>query len=817
MLTSRVRRLASMSRAEILERSRQAVAKRLDEVCYRVGSDFSQGKIKPTSENREFFFTTEQVPSLISLLATRFPEQSKKIVSSAERLLQHRFDLLGYEDCNYGREIAWHSDIVHGKRAPLKPWYKIRYLDFNEVGDGKITWELNRHQHFLTLAKAYRITGDERFAKEIFMQWGDWHRHNPYPIGINWASSLEVAFRSMSWIWTYFLLDSTPAMPKNFRGELLAALAVGGRHIERYLSTYFSPNTHLLGEGVGLFFIGTLFPQLKMSDRWKRRGWEIVLRAAKQHVQSDGFYFEQSTYYHVYALDLFLHAAVLASGNDIPVPDEFDRTLEKMLAILCRLSDRGPAPRLGDDDGGRVFDAWRNRAEHMRDPLATGAVLFGRGDFKLLADGPREETMWLLGQQGLAEFDRLPAKQFARGAGLTPKELDCSGLYVMDHPEANQQLIIDAGPQGSLAAGHGHADALSVTINSDGRALLIDSGTFEYVGNGEGRNSFRGTSAHNTLTVDGLSQAEPRGPFSWGKLPQVKAERWIEGHKFDLFVGSHDGYKRLPNPVTHRRQVFSLKSRFWLIRDVATGEGKHQLDLFWHLSPEFSPREKSGGFFEDFLSLTGGPGLRLSHAENHDWTRRTVSADWSPIYGRKEKHSVVQFNTLATLPAEFATLLLPLAAGDRNDSGTLDRVERSSKVESAKPQPVQEYVYEQDGEVHRLFFGQGQPWEQSGWRSDAEFLYFSESSGRQTRMLICCDFTFVDAHGESIIAQAHRASQCEIIITGERVDIFPPERKTRVNEKALRNMTSRETVLTTSDKSGVKAAAKISFPQGTRS
>ena len=95
-----------------------------------------------------------------------------------------------------------------------------------------------------------------------------------------------------------------------FRAELAPALAFHGRYIERYLSTYFSPNTHLLGEAVALFFLGTLYPQMPGAARWKESGWQIVLHEAGRQVRPDGVYFEQSLYYHVYALDFFLVCAV---------------------------------------------------------------------------------------------------------------------------------------------------------------------------------------------------------------------------------------------------------------------------------------------------------------------------------------------------------------------------------------------------------------------------------------------------------------------------------------------------------------------------
>ena len=55
-------------------------------------------------------------------------------------------------------------------------------------------------------------------------------------------------------------------------------MALSGRHIELYLSTYFSPNTHLLGEAVALFFIERYAHELRSAPRWKRIGRELVLR-----------------------------------------------------------------------------------------------------------------------------------------------------------------------------------------------------------------------------------------------------------------------------------------------------------------------------------------------------------------------------------------------------------------------------------------------------------------------------------------------------------------------------------------------------------
>jgi len=409
-LFERCRRLIAMDFDEIRVRTRQELTKRCDAVLHRTGllrHPAGDRAVNSATLGR-FFFTTQEVPAILSCLRDLLPGAIEETIRRADRICQHRFDLLGYEDVDYGPEIDWHLDAVHGKRAPRRPWFQVRYLDFDQVGDSKVTWELNRHQHLVTLAKAYRMTGNTRYPQELFRQWYQWQAQNPYPIGINWASSLEVAFRSLSWLWVWHLLEGEPIVPQQFCADLRRALALSARHIERFLSTYFSPNTHLLGEAVALFFIGTLCAELPPAKRWQRAGWQIAVREAQRQVQPDGTHFEHSLYYHTYALDFFLHARILAGLNGVPVPSSFDHAIEQMLAVLSSLGAAGPLPRLGDDDGGRVFDPRRNQTEHLLDPLATGAILYKRNDFNEVAGGPREETLWLLGTERTNQAEALP-------------------------------------------------------------------------------------------------------------------------------------------------------------------------------------------------------------------------------------------------------------------------------------------------------------------------------------------------------------------------------------------------------------------------
>ena len=143
-------RLARMTRDEFRVRAGQEFAKRWDA--------FGFARLQHRQEcemnlSCRFFFSVEELGANIAFFRERMPETVQATVARAERICRHQFDLLGYEGTGLWSEIDWHLDAVSGKRAPLRPWFKIDYLDYSEVGDVKVTWELNRHQHLVTLPR----------------------------------------------------------------------------------------------------------------------------------------------------------------------------------------------------------------------------------------------------------------------------------------------------------------------------------------------------------------------------------------------------------------------------------------------------------------------------------------------------------------------------------------------------------------------------------------------------------------------------------------------------------------------------------------
>lgn len=609
-----------------------------------------------------FFAAFDDRAATLRELRSRWPNAATEIVGHAERLVAGRFDLLGFRDLYFGDSVDWHLDPLSGKRAPLRHWSRLNYLDAEVAGDKKIAWELNRHQYFVRLGQAYWLTGEERYAETFVRYLNSWMEQNPPKLGINWASSLEVAFRSISWLWAFYFFRDSPALRPQVFMQALKFLYLNARHLETYLSTYFSPNTHLTGEALGLFYLGTLLPEFKESNRWRSTGLRILNKQLSRHVKRDGVYFEQSSYYHRYTTDFYLHLLILLRANGAAVPAGIEEKLVVLLEHLMYITrPDGTSPLFGDDDGGRLVDLELRPGNDFRAALSTGALLFARPDFKFVAGELAQETLWLAGPVGLTLLDRLPAHEPAKQSVA----FEAGGYYVMRDgwmPTSNY-LFFDCGPHGVDNCGHAHADALSFELAANGRTLLVDPGTYTYTGSKEMRNWFRSSAAHNTLTIDGESSSVSDGPFSWQTIARSKLVSWITQQRFDYIAATHDGYSRLPAAATHSRSILFLKNNYWVMRDNVASRNDHQLRLWFHFDSNAAPLHSRNN--DVYVLSENGHATRLQlttfAGDVGGWTREE---GWvSTCYGEKEEAPVFAFSIVSKGSEELVTFLLPQVTG----------------------------------------------------------------------------------------------------------------------------------------------------------
>ncbi len=277
---------------------------------------------------------------------------------------------------------------------------------------------------------------------------------------------------------------------------------------------------------------------------------------------------------------------------------------------------------------------------------------------------------------------------------------------------------------------------------------------------------FRGTAVHNTLQVDGANQAEVATPFSWKRLTQSTVEQWIQGEGFDLLVSSHDGYQRLAQPVTHRRWVLSLKNGVYLVRDVVEGQGRHRLDISWHLTQNLQLVE------ENVFRVKGGShGLALFHAQAPDlagsgWTEEVRKESWSPVYGKKTPMTVLNLSINTEVPAEYACLLVTLEEVHGKPGAFV-------RIACRLPDSLNAYRYHSPDGEYSFYFGRwGKPWRQDPLASDAEFVCWRRKRGSADERLILCNGSYVAIDRGSELRFKRKVSWVEAVFGKGEMKVF---------------------------------------------
>jgi len=515
--------------------------------------------------------------------------------SAADWILAGRFDVFALRDTELGFPPVWNQDPKTRTLAPLGFGKSLDYRDERIVGDIKYLWEPNRHLTLVTLAQTWRLTGDSRYAEGCQALLDSWFEQCPYPSGVNWTSSLEHAVRLMNWSFAWHLLggDSSPlfngATGAAFRKRWLHSVFQHCHFIAGHFSRHSSANNHLLGEYMGLLVGTVTWPMWPESAAWKSTAVQGFETEALRQNGSDGVNREQAVYYQHEVMDMMLLCALICRANGVEFSEAFWSRLERLMEFIASVMDRaGHVPMIGDADDALMV---RLSQEHDWSPyrslLATGAVLFSRGDLAAKAGSFDDKSRWLLGDAAAGAFAAL-----VRPAAENPRtSFPEGGYYLMGTrfgaPDEVRALI-DCGPLGYLSiAAHGHADALSFVLSAGGRELLIDPGTYAYHSQKKWRNYFRGSFAHNTVRVDGEDQSEIGGNFLWLRKANAQCDLLELDGERKIFRGRHDGYLRLNDPLRHQREIVfdAVNNRFEVLDELLCA-GRHEVELCWHFAED---------------------------------------------------------------------------------------------------------------------------------------------------------------------------------------------------------------------------------------
>lgn len=571
----------------------------------------------------------------------RFPHKCHSVVDEADKILRHQFDLLGSGPQTFAASIDWHVDPKSGNR-----WPKIFYSELfplsplTNSSDVKLPWELSRMQHLSTLGKAYRLTGNESYARELVAQITDWLDGNPYQVGVNWTCAMEVAIRIVNIICGLAFVEGSSCVTVDFKRRVLLAIWQHGQYLVRHLEYSVGPdgrlrnNNHYLSDIVGLVFLGLLFPEFEAAQNWRRIGIEGLSEEMTGQVYTDGADYESSLSYHRLVLEFFTSAALLCELNGVELSGPFWQRLEDMYSFTLDLTrPDGKMPQVGDADDGRLF-VWEDygswdRTDH-RYLLSIGATLFNRPDMKRAAQKFFEEAFWLLGSEGASRFDVLCGSE----QPLRSKAFREAGFYVMR--SGGNYVLACCNPVGTGGMGsHKHNDLLSFELYADDRSFIVDPGTYLYTSSQERRNRFRSTRFHNTVVIDGQEQNRFKENTVFSLIADAEPiiHRWHSTDERDLLDAEHSGYRRLVCPVSHRRMFsFDKRANTLEVTDTLRGAGEHIAEWYFHYDHGVDVERTSDSLF---LAHSGGVTLHMTVTSTHP-LNTAIEEGWvSRSYGTK--------------------------------------------------------------------------------------------------------------------------------------------------------------------------------------
>lgn len=500
----------------------------------------------PTALSRFCNASTPQLPSL------NWAESVLR--AEKDRILSGSFPALGFQwrfppaSEQLDDHRIWHEAPDTGNVWPRSFFHDIDHRAGNAIGDVRVVWEPSRLQQLVEIAALYgslEVEAEREAAVRLFQrQLESWYAANPPYLGVHYVSAMECALRIIALIHAFDLLRDSK-LARNSWQRLMELVESHARLIERRLSLHSSAGNHTVAEAAGLLYAGLLFEELPGSNGRVTLARQLLRQEVGRQVLPDGGSIEQSLWYLLFVVQLAELAERLHQhrvGHGLGLDRLVAAGYDHLNTYACSLDD---LPHFGDCDGGWALSRhWRPERLGCRS-----------------GEGPVLRTFPDTGQS------------VARTADGT-------------------RLTFDHGPLGmSPGFGHGHADALQVTLSVKGIPLLIDPGTYSYAGSEGWRRYFRGTSAHNTVSVGGQDQAHYLASFQWSRPYRSQlADSWQQDG-WNAWLAWHDGYAGL----RHWRLVLFDLSIGVIVGDLLDGSTMPGAELHWHCHPDVDATQDSKG------------------------------------------------------------------------------------------------------------------------------------------------------------------------------------------------------------------------------
>ncbi len=456
----------------------------------------------------------------------------------------------------------------------------------------------------LTLAWGYADTGDDRYAagaRRILRKLAEdypgypsrqdrWGRKGWFaPLGgSRRVQSLDEAVGIIKLAKAYDLTRQSSVFSEEDRRMIEENLFRGTARTLLWFNQ--GTSNHQTWYNAGLLAVASVLEDAELARKviTMRGGFHDQL---ERSVGSDGLWCEGTMAYHNYALQAMIEIVEAGRRMDWPL-DQEPKFRALFTGPLHAAYPDGSFPVINDSDPlniasmDRFFHwAW----ETWRDPLFAQAL--ARGDTEKLRE--------------LTGLDLRPAWPLA----LRSEVLADAGLVAlrMGAGEGAVGVFLDYGPHGG---GHGHYDKLNLLLFANGREWLLDPGHLTY-SHPEYKTWVKTTAAHNTMTLNGRSQAAAAGRLLYLE---------DKGQAVSAGVACQTAYPG----VDLERHV--LLTRNFLV-DIYDARAPHpvQMDLFQHVASE---RVEAAAPLSASTGGTPGKSDGYQHLKDSLWFQPTENSTW---------------------------------------------------------------------------------------------------------------------------------------------------------------------------------------------
>lgn len=528
---------------------------------------------------------------------------------------------IGKEEQQWADDGMKHTFFVHKGYQPSYNYGQDIDWQYWPVKDNELRWQLHRHKWFTPMGKAYRVSGDEKYAKEWAMQYIDWIKKNPLVkmdkkeyellsdgkikgeienVRFAWRP-LEVSNRLQDQTSQFQLFLPSPSFTPNFLTEFLVNYHKHAIHI---LANYSDQGNHLLFEAQRMIYAGAFFPEFKEAQAWRNSGIDILNREINVQVYNDGGQFELDPHYHLAAINIFCKSLSIADVNGFrnEFPQSYLDTIESMIMFYMNITFPDYTnPCFSDSklsDKREMLKNYRQWSQMYPDNKA----------IKYFATDGKEGA--------LPEY---ASKGFLK-----------SGFFAFRSSWGKDamQMVVKAGPK---AFWHCQPDNGTFELWFNGKNLFQDSGSYVYAGEGEvmaERNWHRQTSVHNTVTLDNKDF----------ETTESVTKLWKPEGNIQTLVTENPSYKNLK----HRRSVFFVDNAYFVIVDELVGSARGYTNLHYQM-----PKGEITNSREDMTFVTqfeGDSNMKLQCFGPESMTMKKEPGWCSTAYRNRFKRMNVSFN-----------------------------------------------------------------------------------------------------------------------------------------------------------------------------